>query len=281
MNIDELIAMALEEDLDGTGDVTSRAIFGVEEGKAVLISKARGVLAGTDPFVRVFSTVDPSIRVSLFKNDGDFLEPGARVAEMSGKILSLLTAERTALNFLSYLSGIATKTRKMVAAASEGTTILDTRKTLPGYRMLAKYAVRIGGGKNHRMGLYDMVLIKDNHIDAVGSITEAVRRIREKWGDTYRIEVECRGLDEVREALELEVDVVMLDNMNPGTAAEAEALRRGMGKETDKGKVLFEVSGNMDEEKIKRFSPGGVDYISIGGLTHSVKAFDFSLIIER
>ena len=281
MNIDELIAMALEEDLGEAGDVTSRAIFGDEKGKAVLTCKAAGVLAGSDPFVRVFSAVDPSIRVRLFKKDGNSLEPGTRVAEISGKVLSLLTAERTALNFISYLSGIATKTRRMVAAASGGVTILDTRKTLPGYRKLAKYAVEIGGGENHRMGLYDMVLIKDNHIDAAGSITEAVRRIRAKWGDTYRVEVECRGLEEVREALELEVDVVMLDNMTPDSVAEAAALRRGMGKDSGKEKVLFEVSGNMDEEKIAAFSPAGVDYISVGGLTHSVEGFDFSMTIDH
>jgi nicotinate-nucleotide pyrophosphorylase (carboxylating) len=281
MNIDELIAMAMREDLGEAGDVTSRAIFAAEEGTACLTSKAAGVLAGTEPFVRVFSAVDPSVEVRLLKKDGDSIEPGIRVAEMSGKILSLLTAERTALNFLSYLSGIATKTRKMVAAAAGGTTILDTRKTLPGYRKLAKYAVGVGGGKNHRMGLYDMVLIKDNHIDAAGSITGAVRRIREKWAESYRIEVECRTLEEVREALSLDVDVIMLDNMSPEKAAEAVALRRELGKESESEKVLFEISGNMDEEKIEAYSPLGIDYISVGGLTHSVEAFDFSMTIAE
>jgi nicotinate-nucleotide pyrophosphorylase (carboxylating) len=281
MNIDELIAMALEEDLGEAGDVTSKAVFSTQEGRAVLTSKAEGVLAGTEPFAKVFSAVDSSVRITLYKKDGEVLAPGTRVAEMSGKILSLLTAERSALNFISYLSGIASKTRRLVAAAAGKTTILDTRKTLPGYRKLAKYAVGVGGGGNHRMGLYDMVMIKDNHIDAAGSITEAVGRVRAEWGDRFRIEVECRTLEEVREALDLKVDVVMLDNMSPETAAEAVALQRERGKDGTEAKVLFEISGNMDEEKIRTYSPLGVDYISVGGLTHSVEAFDFSMTITE
>lgn len=277
MNIEELISMALEEDLDESGDITSKAIFRDEIGKAVLTSKGVGVLAGTETFLRVFDKIDPAVRVEFLKKEGDSLEAGTRVAEIRGKIVSLLTAERTALNFISYLSGIATRTRRLVEAVSAETTILDTRKTLPGYRKLAKYAVKLGGGSNHRMGLYDMVLIKDNHIDAAGSITEAVRRVRSSWNNTYRIEVECRTLREVREALDLEVDVIMLDNMTPETAARAAALR----KEAGKASVSFEVSGNMDEKKIRDYTKIGVDYISVGSLTHSVEAFDFSMTITK
>jgi len=270
---EQLLTLALEEDLQDVGDVTSRAIFSDELTTAVLYSKDSGILAGADFFKKVFERVDSSLKVELFMNDGQTLEKGDKVARISGKAASVLEAERTAINFLSFLSGIATETDRCVMAAREtgGAVILDTRKTLPGYRSLSKYAVLVGGGTNHRYGLYDMVMIKDNHIDASGSITAAVERIRAKWDTAFLIEVECRNADEVREAVSLGVDRIMLDNMDPRQAAEAVAL--------GDGKIMFEASGNMDCDKIRKYSPTGVHFISVGGLTHSVRAFDFSLRI--
>ncbi len=272
-NFDKLLELALAEDLLDTGDVTSRAIFSKERTEALLWSKDEGVLAGIDYFRRVFERVDPSIEIELYKKDGDRLKKGDEIARLRGPAVTILEGERTGINFLSFLSGIATETALHVAAASEKghCVILDTRKTLPGYRNLSKYAVRAGGGQNHRMGLYDMVMIKDNHADAAGSITSAVNRVREKWGNRYRIEVECRNLEEVREALSLRVDVIMLDNMDEKASREAVLLREG--------DVKFEASGNMDLDKLRRYSPLGVDYIS-GRLTHSVRAFDFSLVVS-
>ncbi|MDC7221951.1 MAG: carboxylating nicotinate-nucleotide diphosphorylase [Spirochaetales bacterium] len=272
-NFDNLLELALTEDLLDAGDVTSRAIFSTETTEVVLMSKDEGVLAGIDYFKKVFNRVDETIQVELLKKDGDSLKRGDQIARITGPAVTILEAERTGINFLSFLSGIASETNRLVQAASEKghCCILDTRKTLPGYRVLSKYAVSCGGGSNHRMGLYDMVMIKDNHADAAGSITKAVERIRHKWDSKYRIEVECRTLDEVREALSLKVDVIMLDNMDEKMTSDAVALRSG--------DVKFEGSGNMDLDKIRRHAPLGVDYISVGGLTHSVKAFDFSLVV--
>ena len=272
-NFDTLLKLALSEDLGEAGDVTSRAIFSQEKTEVLLRSKDTGVLAGIDYFCRVFRHVDSSIEFELFKKDGDSLERGDKIALIKGPTVTILEAERTAINFLSFMSGIASETALHVeASAKKGKCIiLDTRKTLPGYRYLSKYAVKMGGGENHRMGLFDMVMIKDNHIDAAGSITNAVNRVRDSWGNKYRIEVECRNKVEVEEALNLGVDVIMLDNMDEERTLESLALREGS--------VKFEASGNMDLEKISRYSPLGVDYISIGRLTHSVRAFDFSLVV--
>jgi len=272
-NFNELLELALLEDLGDVGDVTSRAIFTDEISVAALKSKDEGVLAGLEYFTKVFQRVDPSLQIHNLKADGDLLTPGETIAIIKGKTVSILEAERTAINFLSFLSGIATETRAHVDAM-EGKgkcVILDTRKTLPGYRQLSKYAVLQGQGKNHRMGLYDMVMIKDNHIDAAGSIHQAVSKVRKKWGNRYRIEVETRSLQEVQEALDEGVDVIMLDNMSPEEVIAA--------VQVSKGGVLFEASGNMDLEKVKEYAPLGIDYISIGRLTHSVTAFDFSLVV--
>ncbi|MBN2533122.1 MAG: carboxylating nicotinate-nucleotide diphosphorylase [Spirochaetales bacterium] len=268
-----LIKRALDEDLNTAGDITSRAIFSKESGKAVLLSKDTGILAGAEIFARVFTMVDRKTKVSFLFQDGSVLAPGDTVARLSGRVYSILKAERTALNFLSLLSGIATRTNSFVKAAREKgkACILDTRKTIPGYRALSKYAVRMGGGTNHRMGLYDMVLIKDNHIDAAGGITEAVKRLKAKWDRRFRIEVECRTIEDVKEALACGVDVIMLDNMTDERITEAV-------RETG-GRVKMEVSGQMDIERIKQISDSGIDYISVGKLTKSVDAFDFSLDI--
>ncbi len=218
--------------------------------------------------------IDEEIKVDFSCHDGSRMNPGDKVAVIEGKSLSILQAERVALNFLSFFSGIATCTRAFVDAAGEtgNAVILDTRKTLPGYRELSKYAVRMGGGQNHRMGLYDMVLIKDNHIDLCGSISGAVGLVRKKWGSRYRIEVECRTLEEVKEALVNDADVIMLDNMDAAEVSAAVSLQNGH--------VQFEVSGNMNLESVRVMSAAGVDLISVGKLTHSVSAFDFSLITE-
>jgi nicotinate-nucleotide pyrophosphorylase (carboxylating) len=179
-----------------------------------------------------------------------------------------------ALNFLGFLSGIATRANYYVQALGDSPTteILDTRKTLPGFRVLSKYAVRTGGGKNHRQGLFDMILIKDNHIDLAGSLSEAVARVRQKWGDRFRIEAECRTLDEVHEAVRAKVDIIMLDNMEIPTIRSAISIVGGRAK--------VEVSGNVDMKQIKKLRSQGIDFISIGSLTHSVKSFDFSMKVD-
>ena len=269
----DLIKRALAEDLGSQGDVTTAAIFADEQGSARLTSKDSGIAAGLEIFEAVFKEIDPATTVEFKFTDGESIEPGDVVAVARGKAASLLAAERVALNFVSYLSGIATAARELSnAAARGGTKILDTRKTLPGYRELAKYAVRVGGAENHRMGLFDMVLIKDNHIDLAGSIATAVRRVRIKWDDRFKIEVECRSLREVTEALEAKVDMIMLDNMQPRETRRAVKLIGGRAK--------VELSGNMDLASVKRLAGPGVDYISVGSLTHSVRVFDFSLKVE-
>ena len=198
-----LVQLALREDLGGRGDITTDAVFSGEIAGAVLVSKDSGILAGAEIFIAVYGELDRAVSVTFQKKDGEVLQPGDTVAVVNGPVASILSGERVAINFLSFLSGIASGTKRFVDAAAAGgrAVVLDTRKTLPGYRMLSKYAVRTGGGRNHRTGLYDMVLIKDNHIDFSGSITRAVERVRSKWGREYRIEVECRTLEEVREAL--------------------------------------------------------------------------------
>jgi nicotinate-nucleotide pyrophosphorylase (carboxylating) len=270
-----LIGMALREDLGDLGDVTSQAVLPDRTARAFLVSKGEGILAGKEVFAAVFKEMDASLEVDFQVEDGALLSRGLRIASVSGRVRSILSAERTAINFIAFLSGIATATRGMVslAAAYGRVVILDTRKTLPGYRALSKYAVSVGGGRNHRQGLYDMVLIKDNHIDAAGSISEAVRKGRLAWGRKFSIEVECRNAREVEEAVEAGADIVMLDNMGDAEIKDAVNLVRGRAK--------IEASGNMSEERIGPMSAAGVDYVSMGVLTHSVRSLDFSLVMER
>jgi nicotinate-nucleotide pyrophosphorylase (carboxylating) len=269
-----LLELALREDLGDLGDVTTEAVAPRGDGRAVLWSKDTGVLAGAEVFAAVFRAVDPGTRVEFAVQDGAPLAPGQRVAEVLGSRRAILSAERTGLNFLSFLSGIASATRALVTKASASGTavILDTRKTLPGWRALSKYAVTAGGGRNHRQGLYDMVLIKDNHVDSAGSVSEAVRRVRSRWGSRFRIEVECRSAAEVDQALAAGVDMIMLDNMGD----------REMALQVAKaaGRVKMEASGNMSPERIAGVSAAGVDFISVGALTHSVRSFDFSLKMD-
>jgi nicotinate-nucleotide pyrophosphorylase (carboxylating) len=268
-----LLQLALREDLGDPGDVTSQAVTPDGRSEATLWSKDTGVLAGEEVFAAVFRAIDPGTNVTFVLHDGAALEKGQRVAHVSGRTVSLLSGERTALNFLSFLSGIATATRALVdlARASGHAAILDTRKTLPGWRALSKYAVTVGGGRNHRRGLYDMVLIKDNHVDSAGSVKEAVRRARERWGDRFPVEVECRTAAEVADALAAGVDWIMLDNMQ---AEEIQAEVRRIA-----GRAKVEASGTMTPERIPAVSAAGVDFISVGAITHSVRSFDFSLKI--
>ncbi len=268
-NLNTLIEMALSEDLLDTGDVTSEAIFKDELYSYKLMAKESGILCGIEIFTAVMKFIDSNVTVKNYFNDRDTINRGDIIADVSGPVVSVLKGERTALNFISHLSAISTKTSLFVKRAEGKVIIIDTRKTLPGYRELQKYAVNCGGGENHRMGLYDMVMIKDNHSDAAGGISAAVERVKAKWRDKYKIEVETRNMEEVKEALKCGVDRIMLDNMSDSDMEEA--------VEYIAGRAETEASGNMNLQRIKSTSLTGVDYISFGELTNSVKAFDFSL----
>jgi nicotinate-nucleotide pyrophosphorylase (carboxylating) len=270
----ELIRRALAEDI-GTGDVTTdAALQGDETGRAQAIAKAMTVVAGIEVFGAVFRTVDPSLQVTACRQDGEKVDQGALLAEISGRLASILTAERVALNLFQRMCGIATQTRQFVErVAGMRARIVDTRKTAPGLRILDKYAVRIGGGHNHRFALYDGVLIKDNHIAAAGGVGPAVQRVRARIPHTLKIEVEVRDMAELEEALAEHADVVLLDNMSLDEMAEA--VRR-VG-----GRIPLEASGNVTLERVKEVAATGVDLISVGSLTHSVIAADISLNITE
>jgi len=270
--LERIITNALKEDI-GPGDATT--VFTVDESlrlTAKLIAKADGVLAGGTVFSQTLLLLDPRANVHFTKADGDAIKYGELLAEISGSGRAILSAERTALNFLQRMSGIAAATRQFVQAV-KGTkaVILDTRKTAPGLRLLDKWAVRIGGGHNHRFGLFDMVLIKENHITAAGSIKRAVRRVRKQDQEKRAIEVEVRNRQELLETLELKVDRIMLDNMSPAEMKKAVALVNG--------RVELEASGNVTLDTVRAIAESGVDYISVGRLTHSVQALDVSLLI--
>ena len=273
MNIDKMIELSLEEDL-WYGDVTTDNL-GIENkiSKAYFLAKESGVLAGIQIAEKVFKKVDASIGFRALKKDGDKLSAGDRIAEISGKSASLLKAERVALNFLQRMSGIATLTNKFVERiAPFKAKLLDTRKTTPGLREFEKYAVRVGGGYNHRFGLFDMVMLKENHIRAVGSISEAVNRIKNSTY-SYKIEVEVTNLEELEEAVKCKVDRIMLDNMS------FSEMRKAVEKYS--GKVELEASGNVTLETVGKIAETGVDFISSGSLTHSYKSFDISLLFEE
>ena len=268
--VDDIIKNALAEDINYIDVATDYLLDENHESEAVFIAKAEGVLCGIDVAMRVFTLLDPSFTCTLYKKDGDPVKKGDLIAELKGKTVKLLKGERTALNLIQHMSGIATLTSECVAQI-QGTsaTIADTRKTLPGLRALQKYAVTCGGGKNHRFNLSDCAMLKDNHIDAKGGITPAVKALREKIGHTVKIEVETRTLDEVREAVEAGADIIMLDNMDNETMAQAVEIARG--------KALLEASGNLTKERLSSVARVGVDILSIGALTHSVSAFDISM----
>ena len=271
-----LIEKALEEDLGDRGDITSDAIFSSQVGEARIVTKQEGVLAGAPVAAEVFRHVDGQTRVEFLLEDGSTFAKGDEIARIAGKVRSLLRAERTVLNFLGRLSGVATLTRRFVEAVEgTGCKILDTRKTTPAYRVLEKYAVRMGGGVNHRFGLYDMVLIKDNHIAAAGGVSQAVERVRSylhSRGIASKIEVEVTSLAQLQEALALKVDRIMLDNMS------LEEMRRAV--EIAAGRVLLEASGNVTLERVRAIAETGVDFISVGALTHSAPVCDFSMRME-
>lgn len=272
---DHLIDLALEEDA-GLGDVTSRAIFPARHQSKAFISTGHDlVICGLEVAARVFTRLDPALRVTLSAADGDRVRRGAKVLQVAGSTASILTAERTALNFIQRLSGIATQARKFAAAVlGTGVRIVDTRKTTPGYRALEKYAVRCGGCLNHRSSLGEHVLIKDNHIAAAGSLGRAVELARAAAPHLARIEVEAKTLSEVKQALRAQADVILLDNMTPAGVQQAVAVIAGA--------AMVEVSGGVRFETLRQYALPGVDVISIGALTHSAPAADLSLtILER
>ncbi|MHB1293737.1 MAG: carboxylating nicotinate-nucleotide diphosphorylase [Anaerolineae bacterium] len=271
--IKRAVAVALAEDI-GAGDVTSVPTISPDTRlTGRFLVKASGVIAGLEVVSEVFAQVDPAIAYHPLAHDGQAVAVGDVVATVEGRGPGILVAERTALNFLQRMSGIASATRRYVdAVAGTRAHILDTRKTVPGLRTLDKLAVKLGGGENHRIGLYDMVLIKDNHIEAAGGITAAVRRVREHpMSAGLAIEVEVETLEQLLEALGLGVDRIMLDNMPPDTMREA--VRRTAGR------VELEASGNVTLDTVAQVADTGVDLISIGALTHSVRALDISLDI--
>lgn len=272
--LDKTIKSALEEDM-GPGDITTDAIIdGNATGKAVLETREDIVLAGLPVFMRTFTLIDPEISFETFYEDGQEVSTGNVICNVSGSMSAMLKAERTALNFIQRMSGIATLTREYVSkASSEKVKILDTRKTVPGLRFLDKYSVTMGGGQNHRFGLFDAVLIKDNHIAAAGSITNAVKSAKDRTPGGIKIEVEVESFDDVREAIDAGADSVLLDNMTVDEMKKA--------VEFIKGRVLVEASGGINLDNIKGIADTGVDFISIGALTHSVKAVDLSLEVKQ
>ncbi|HTL66573.1 MAG TPA: carboxylating nicotinate-nucleotide diphosphorylase [Lacunisphaera sp.] len=267
---EHLIDLALDEDA-GLGDVTSRAIFPANHrSRAVIDAKQDLVVCGLEAAARVFAQVDPRIRTKLLAADGDRIRRGGVVMRLAGPTASLLTAERTALNFLQRLSGIATQARRYAdAVQGTGVHIVDTRKTTPGWRALEKYAVRCGGCCNHRSSLGEHVLIKDNHIAAAGSLARAVKRCRDAAPHTAKIEVEAKTLAEVRAACRAGAEVILLDNMTPAQVRAAVA--------AISGRAIVEVSGGVRFETLRDYALPGVDVISIGALTHSAAAVDLSL----
>jgi nicotinate-nucleotide pyrophosphorylase (carboxylating) len=270
--IEQLIGRALQEDI-GAGDLTTLATVSRElRGKGLFRAKRDGIVAGLFLLEKLFSVLDAEVRVHCLSEDGDPVKQGKVVAEAEGPVRALLLGERTALNFLQRLSGTATLTRCYVDAVKEfPCKVIDTRKTTPGLRTLEKYAVRMGGGTNHRIGLYDAALIKDNHIAAAGSIAKAVEAVRRHAPFMAKVEVECVDLKQVQEAIDAKADVIMLDNM--GTALMAQAV-----KLVNK-RIPIEASGGINLERIREIAETGVDFLSVGALTHSAPAIDFNMKI--
>jgi nicotinate-nucleotide pyrophosphorylase (carboxylating) len=269
--VEQTVAAALEEDLGSMGDITTDAIIPANaQGEASIIVRKPGVIAGLDLAEATFKSLDPDVRFTRIVEDGGKVEAGGTIANLAGKTRALLTGERTALNFLGHLSGIATLTATYVAAV-EGTRakIVETRKTTPNLRAPEKYAVRCGGGMNHRFGLYDAVLVKDNHIAAAGGLADALNTLRTAVGHLVKIEVEVDTLDQLEEALRFPIDAVLLDNMDVGTLKKAVA--------SVKGRVVTEASGGVTLENVGEIAKTGVDLISVGALTHSARSLDSSL----
>ena len=265
-----IITIALHEDI-GSGDITSLALFDeYQYACARISSKNDGIFCGGFLIEYIYHTIDPAISVTIYRNEGAAIKKDDVVCDIEGNVRALFSGERTVLNFLQRTCGIATRTARLVSLVSDtAIKILDTRKTVPGFRLLDKYAVFCGGGTNHRMGLFDMILIKDNHIKAAGGIQQAVTMVRQKYANRYTIEVEVETLNQVQEAVEAGVDIIMLDNMTKDTISLALSIINGKAK--------VEVSGNMDEHTLQEISDLPIDYVSVGALTHSVKAFDLTM----
>lgn len=269
--IEDILRLALKEDI-GTGDVTSRALFTQDNrAEAKIISREEGIVAGTQVLKHLYSLLDSRVNIRIIIEDGNPVKEGDPVASLQGPVISLLEGERTALNFMQRMSGIATSTHG-IQSLLQGTNIriLDTRKTAPGLRLLDKYSVSAGGGSNHRMGLHDMVMLKENHIEAAGGIASAMKTVRQTYGNRYVVEIEIRFPEQAREAVENGADILLLDNMT----------RVSMEHTLDivKGRARIELSGNMSEERILELRDLPADFISMGSLTHSVRAFDLSLL---
>ena len=269
--VERAVAAALEEDLGLAGDITTDAIVPVgARGEAAIVARKAGVVAGLDLAEAAFKALDPEARFKRIVDDGGAVAAGGTIAEISAKTRALLSGERTALNFLGRLSGIATLTASFVKAVEgTGARIACTRKTTPGLRAFEKYAVRAGGGVNHRFGLYDAVLVKDNHIAAAGGLANALNRLRARSAHLVRIEVEVETIEQLKEALRFPVDAVLLDNMDVETLKKAVALA--------KGRVATEASGGVTLENVREIASTGVDLISVGALTHSPRSLDSSL----
>ena len=272
--VDNIIKTALLEDINYCDVTTDHLIPAEQDGTARFVSKADGIVCGTEIAVRVFQILDENVSFEILKKDGEEVKKGDVILTLKGKTAVLLKGERTALNLIQHMSGISTAANKY-AKIVEGTnaSIADTRKTLPGLRPLQKYAVMTGGAKNHRYNLSDAAMLKDNHIDAAGGITNAITKLRSKIGHMTKIEVETRNLDELQEALNAKADIIMLDNMSPELMKEA--------VEITNGRAILEASGGITDETLRAVAESGVDIISVGALTHSVKAFDISMYIEN
>lgn len=272
--IDNIITTALMEDINYIDAAADNLIPPEHRSSAYYVAKDTGVVCGIEVAKRVFDLAGGDVDFRILLPDGSKVKKGDIIAELEGSTLTLLKGERTALNLLQHMSGIATATNKCVELVNgTNASVTDTRKTLPGLRALQKYAVTVGGGKNHRFNLSDAAMLKDNHIDAYGGITAAVTALREKIGHTVKIEVEVRTLDELREALDNKVEIIMLDNMS------CDEMKKAV--EITNGATLLEASGNVTAENIRSVAETGVDIISLGALTHSVKCFDISMKIKK
>ena len=273
--VDDIIKRALEEDINYIDLATDYLLDDDDMSAANFVAKADGVLCGIDIAVRTFTFIDADVKSEIKIHDGEKVAKGDIIATVTGRTKSILKGERTSLNILQHMSGIASETAKY-AECCKGTKahVTETRKTLPGLRCLEKYAVTVGGGKNHRINLSDGAMLKDNHIDAYGSLTNAVKALREKIGHMVKIEVEVRNEDELREALACKADVIMLDNMTTEQMKKCVDIADGTG-------AVLEASGNVTLANMAEVAATGVDIVSVGALTHSVKAFDISLRIAK
>lgn len=272
--LDDNLRRWLEEDI-GTGDLTSEALIPEDAVTTGLIhAKDTGILCGVEVARRVFELLDPSLEFTALAKDGDTLEYGTKIAEIKGSARSVLTGERLALNLLQHMSGVATQTKQLADIAKPyGTRVVDTRKTTPGLRQLEKYAVRVGGGHNHRLGLYDAILIKDNHIAVAGGVKEALARAKAYASHMTKIEIEVESLEQAKEAVAGGADVIMLDNMAPEAMKECVAMIDH--------RAVVEASGGINAGNLAAAAAAGVDVISVGALTHSVKAVDISLDVGK